>query len=48
MRTKGAGGRKLSATRRKMRVICVVKVLSGWNVRLMRLNGYTDFCGSGG
>ena len=44
---KGSGGDgNLSAVRRKMRVVCVIRVLSGWNVRrklLERLNGYADF-----
>jgi hypothetical protein len=39
----GARARKLSATRRRMRVVCVIRALLGWNVRLKRPNGYTDF-----
>ena len=41
---RGAGSE--SYRRRKMRVVCVIRVLSGWNVRrklLERLNGYADF-----
>jgi hypothetical protein len=40
---KGGRGRKLSATRRKIGVVCVIRALLGWNVRLKRPNGYTDF-----
>ena len=37
---RGAGSE--SYRRRKMRVVCVIRVLSGWNVRLMRPIGYPD------
>jgi hypothetical protein len=37
---RGAEDRKLPARRRKIRVICVVRVVSGKRVRLQRLNGF--------